>query len=178
MRWGGSGGTTSPSPIAFATGPLPLPPQAGAEGKSAPGSGAGTYTGQVPGTRYLIQVCVSAAGSIVCRLGSGRTVGEGAVPNVPPSRLGAYPQAMVRLGERRARRGLACLHARCGRSGYGRLRTRLADTNAVGDGQTPWRPCTLAKTSNARTPANRPGMPVPATGAGTGTALPVTAVLS
>ena len=35
-------------------------------------------SGQVPGTRYLIQVCVSAAGSIVCRLGSGRTVGEGA----------------------------------------------------------------------------------------------------
>jgi hypothetical protein len=35
-------------------------------------------SGHVPGTRYLIQVGVSAAGSIVCRLGSGRTVGEDA----------------------------------------------------------------------------------------------------
>jgi len=34
---GGSGGTHLTLPIAFATGPLPLPPEAGGEGKSAHG---------------------------------------------------------------------------------------------------------------------------------------------
>jgi len=67
-----------------------------------------------------------------------------------PSPARGLCQAMVRLGERRARRGSASLHDLRDRDGSGPIRTQPAGRNGVGDGQTPRRPSALTKRGRRR----------------------------